>query len=296
MAERWDASLTALLRERFALRVEAAAPVRGLGDECAIWRTTAPAGYAVRISPVRRSAADLEWVYRVAARFAAVVPEAVAPLRGTDGRAVAVWEGRPVAVWPWIAGDQLDREDRWARRAAAELLARLHAAASAIDPVGPRPDPVRRCAHCRHWSDLRDPALDADLAAWERRTRAVPVALHGDFYRRNLICAGGTIAGLLDWDELRVDYPERELAWAAWELSKNDAGDGLLAARAREFLDVYARGAAGVWDRRMIVPLIREGLRAEVCRNRTGRGPRLGDDPYTAAEVRAFGALRGTAL
>jgi Ser/Thr protein kinase RdoA (MazF antagonist) len=296
MAERFDASLKALLEERFGLRVAAASRVLGLGDECAVWRTEDPAGYAVRVNPVRRSAADLEWVYRVAARFAETVPEAVVPLRAADGRAVAVWEGRPVTVWPWIAGDQLDREQRWSRRAAAGLLARLHGAAAAIAPEGPRPEPVRRCERCRHWGDLRDPELDAALEVWKRRTRSVPVPLHGDFYRRNLMCADGAITGLLDWDELRVDLPERELAWAVWELSKTGAGDRLAVARARDFLDAYVSEARRAVDRRVIVPLIREGLRVEICRDRTGRGTGLGDDAYTAAEVRAFGLLRGTAL
>ncbi|WP_035699889.1 phosphotransferase, partial [Glycomyces tenuis] len=169
-------------------------------------------------------------------------------------------------------------------------------AAEELNLGGRRPLPVPRCERCAHWEDLSDPALDAALLAWERRARSKPLAVHGDFYRRNLICRDGAIAGLIDWDELRVDHPERELAWAAWELSKNPAGNAIMLERAGGFLDAYARTGRRRVDRADLVPLIREGLRVEICRNRTARGPGAPDDDYTAAEARAFRDLRGAAL
>jgi hypothetical protein len=97
-----DAALAAVVAEHFDLQIVSATPVVGLGDECEIWKTVEPVGFAVRVSPRWRSAADLEWVYGVASVFAACVPGARAPVLGVDGRSVAVWDGRPVSVWPWV--------------------------------------------------------------------------------------------------------------------------------------------------------------------------------------------------
>ncbi|MEU5875519.1 phosphotransferase [Glycomyces sp. NPDC047369] len=282
MTDRFDGSLRTLLADEFGLQVTFADPVRGLGDECDIWRTREHGGLAIRVSPAFRT--DLEWVHDLVGRFAAAVPESVSPLRTRDGRTTADWHGRPVSVWPWIDGAHLDRDDPAARTWAADLLARLHLAAEAL-PDLPRPNPPLRCTDCPHWPDLRDPALDAALAAW-RRTRRRPVPLHGDFYRRNLICADGAIRGLIDWDELRIDHPERELAWTVWELCKHPDGDTLRPAAATAFLKTYEATTGRLVDWPFIIPLIREGLRTEICRHRT-----TGIDPegaYAAAQVRAF--------
>jgi hypothetical protein len=92
-----DAALAAVVAEHFDLQIVSATPVAGLGDECEIWKTVEPGGFAVRVSPRWRLAADLEWVYGVASVFAACVPGARAPVLGVDGRSVAVWDGRPVS-------------------------------------------------------------------------------------------------------------------------------------------------------------------------------------------------------
>ncbi|THV30684.1 phosphotransferase enzyme family protein [Glycomyces paridis] len=288
MPERPPENLASALAERFSLPIADAEPVRGLGDECEIWRT---GGHAVRVSPTFRSTDDLEWVYRTVARLAEFVPEVVVPLRDADGRAVIEVAGNPVSVWPWIDGQQLDREDPTARRQAADLLARLHTAASALSDPGPRPQPVARCESCGHWDDLQDPTLDAALAAVRRRPTRMP--LHGDFYRRNLIRRDGAIAGLIDWDELRIHLPESELAWATWEHSKNTTGDTLLPDRARDFLTAYEHRTGRPVDRDLIVPLIRDGLRLEICR---ARATHTADDTYTAGQLHAFRELRDTAL
>src|SRR5690606_31171461 len=113
---------------------------------------------------------------------------------------------------------------------------------------------------------------------------------------RNLIRRDGVVAGVLDWDELRVDLPERELAWATWELAKHPSGDAVVVGRVRDFLDAYAGAGRRTPAPADLVTLIREGLRAEICRNRSERGPGAPDDDYTAAEVRAFRDLRDAVL
>jgi Ser/Thr protein kinase RdoA (MazF antagonist) len=190
VSEPLSESLSSALAAQFGLLITHADPVRGLGDECEIWKSPAAGGIAIRISPRSRTVDDLEWVYHAAAQFAEAAPEVVLPLRGASGRTVVEVEGRPVAVWPWIAGMQLDRDHPAARRQAADLLARLHAVAPDLPLQGPRPQPVSRCDRCQHWADLQDPDLDTTLADWEYRQQQtrVPQLLHGDFYRRNLIC------------------------------------------------------------------------------------------------------------
>ena len=77
---------------------------------------------------------------------------------------------------------------------------------------------------------------------------------------------------------------------------KHPDGDALIVERARDFLDDYARSGGRAFDRSAVIPLIRGGLRVEICRSRTEPGAPAADDDYTASEVRAFWNLRDLAL
>lgn len=79
------------------------------------------------------------------------------------------------------------------------------------------------------------------------------------------------------------------------EACEHPACDRLLHGRACDFLDVFTGNGLAV-DRSTVIPLIRDGLRTEICRARTARGPNTEDDGYAAAQVRAFWAVRGTVL
>ena len=281
----------------------------GGGDEAVVWRVEAGRGeVVVRLAPRWRSTEELAWTHELIAFAARSIPEAIAPLVGGDGTTVFRWEGQPVAVFPLVAGAILDREDGAQRLAAAELLARLRRALPAWPGLRSRPasgqdapETWPRPADPVEWAD---PALDAWHEAWLRSPGAArpPIPIHGDFYRRNLLCRDGRILGLIDWDDARLAHPLRELAWSIWELNKVVSGDDLHLDRARAFLDAYvaAGGPVASEDERAVIPLIRWHLREEARRFRAfvARGIPLSDDDYAydAAELRAFARLRGRSV
>ena len=76
---------------------------------CGQRRTTAR-GAVVHVSPSWRHPEDLRWCHDVALEAATAVPEAVAPIR-VHGRSFTVWNDRVVAVFPFVEGDVLDRQD-----------------------------------------------------------------------------------------------------------------------------------------------------------------------------------------
>ncbi len=257
------------------------------GEESAAWRL---GGFVIRVGPAWRTAAEAEWSYAVAAAVSAQVPEVVAALESADGATVQVIGGRPCSVWPFIAGKAADRADPAQRAAAAELLARLHAAlAGAV--LGERPAPA---VPLGDGTDLADLSLDAWLARFGRAHPARQ-ALHGDYYPGNVLAEGGQLAAVLDWDEASTGPPESELAAAAWEW-----GDGLRSGRlggALEFVRGYrqAGGPAGALGETALRQLIRQRLRWEIrykrsqCRQAT-RTPE--DGAYTAAQFTAYHDLR----
>jgi Ser/Thr protein kinase RdoA (MazF antagonist) len=63
-------------------------------------------------------------------------------------------------------------------------------------------------------------------------------AVHGDAYRGNLLVRDGQIAGPIDWEDARVDWPACELANATWEVC--EVGEAVDPARAKAFLAAYA--------------------------------------------------------
>jgi Ser/Thr protein kinase RdoA (MazF antagonist) len=115
------------------------------GDEAAVWRARTPRGaVVVRLGPAWRTPAEVAWVHELLAFVAGHVPEAVAPLPAPDGATALWWRGQPVALFPWVDGATLDREDAGLRAAAAGLLASAHAALRRWPAARPRPPPARR--------------------------------------------------------------------------------------------------------------------------------------------------------
>ncbi|MFB9430164.1 phosphotransferase enzyme family protein [Streptoalloteichus tenebrarius] len=130
-------ALRMLLAARYEMDLDEGEPLLGVSDKCVLWRVERPRPLVVRIAR-RARASELEWCYRVAVDLAETVPEVVTPLPTTEGRLVVDWADGPVSLWPHVEGDHVDRDDAGQRVAAARLLARLHQAATRLDP-GPRP-------------------------------------------------------------------------------------------------------------------------------------------------------------
>jgi Ser/Thr protein kinase RdoA (MazF antagonist) len=272
----------------------AAAGVRRLygGEESAAYQV---GDHVIRIGPTWRRDDQAEWCHAVAAHAAATAPEFLAPRRSRHGQTVIRVAGRPVTVWPFVAGVWADDRDRAHRRQAAELLARLHAAL-ATAPVGPPPVPPSRA---QVPPEVADAELDAWLAEFDQQHRPWH-PLHGDYYAGNTLADGDRIVAVLDWDEARLGPPQREAAHAAWEW-----GDGLAGGKldgAHEFLESYAAagGPGADLDETALRQLIRERLRSEVrwAHAAPGRGVTLDpdDQAYTRAQVAAFWKLRPAGL
>jgi Ser/Thr protein kinase RdoA (MazF antagonist) len=201
-----------------------------------VWRVESGAGpLALRAAARWRTAAELAWVHELT-RYAARTmepPVVVASLAATDGSTFFWWEGCAFALFPLVHGETLDRENEALRRQAAHLLAQVHR------ELARWPSPPASPAAPVHWPRLPDPPaiVDHDLDAWHAHwSRAVAPGLpagpvHGDYYRRNLLCRGQQIVGLIDWDDARLDVHLDELAWSVGELATVDGGVRLDRAR-----------------------------------------------------------------
>ncbi|NYE70729.1 Ser/Thr protein kinase RdoA (MazF antagonist) [Microlunatus parietis] len=244
--------LTGFLEQRYGLRISESEAVLGQGDEASVWRVLGSGRrLIVRASPPERDLAKLAESYALAAVLAGAVPEVTAPIGALDGSVTTRWAGRPISVWPYIEGDFLDRSDHDQLRAAAELLARLHRA-----------------------------GVDWLSARGEKPERPGIGLVHGDFYSRNLLVRDGRIAGLIDWDDARLERLDAELAWATWELGKTPTGDALLLDHAARFLETYRHADGPGQPGADFIRLIRARLIGELG----------GDDPDYDASLRT--ALR----
>jgi aminoglycoside phosphotransferase (APT) family kinase protein len=150
-------------------------------------------------------------------------------------------------VMTWVPGLPLDHGSITCGEHAADTLAvflrALHVAAPADASVG-----TGRGAHPKDCTDAFDQffdSVDADAigsdavdvrAVWDDAVAAPawegpPVWVHGDMHPANVVVADGTLAGVIDFDELCVGDPASDLA-AAWVL--------LPAGTAARFFAAYA--------------------------------------------------------
>lgn len=173
------------------------------------------------------------------------------PLARKDGGFVAEHAGKPVALFPWIAGEALcqARVTPEAARAVGAALARVHLASPGLTASPSRFD----AAHLRHRVDgLRDRdralprALREVVAQLARgideldRAEAPPGAsgvVHGDLFRDNVLFDGGRLVALLDFESashgrFAFDLAVTMLAWCY--------GDAFEPRLARAMTDGYA--------------------------------------------------------
>jgi len=187
--------------------------------------------------------ASAQWEHEALRFLAGSVPEVVVPLAGPE----LLEDGRIASLLPFVDGEPLDRESPGQRLDLARLLARLHRAG--LDwSGGGRPDTpgfagmdlVRN-----RWWDWpiveKPPVLTAAYEAsldWAFDAPQLSEGLvHGDVAQANFRVRDGRIAGVIDWEEARVDWPAWELANAAWEVCK--VGDALDTQRADVFVAAY---------------------------------------------------------
>ncbi|WP_152363862.1 phosphotransferase enzyme family protein [Microlunatus speluncae] len=289
-----DALPEGLLRavaDRYGVRGRARSIAAGVSGS-SLWRLDSDPPVLLRIARHY----GLDHVHRActaADRLARVLPEVVSPLRDSEQAMAFEWAGRPVTLWPFVDGAELDRRDPDLIKEAARLLARLHrapVAADVSDPDIPGEDNAEAAAAL-----LPDSGLDD----WFRHWRDAPVAdasvgwSHGDFFWRNLLCRDGSIVGLIDWDDVRFGRVIIELAWSTWEFGKSDRGDALRLDRATEFLSAYRQSGGQVDSSADLIPIIRERLRRDIAFFR--RIARLGHRIDPADERAKFDAFESLA-
>ena len=293
-------ALLAEIARRYQCQIAEAPTLLTGGEESAVWRlATGDETLVVRVSPAWRTVAELQWVHDLICFTAQAIPEVVKPLATADGSTIFLHAGQPAVVFPFVEGEALEREDSGLREAAARVLARLHQALSAW-PAG-RARPPSGPAAPVPWPAERDlqALLDADLDTWHatayRSAALLAGPVHGDYYRRNLLCRDGRICGVIDWDESHIAPYLEEVAWATWEFAKVPSGDAIYPERARAFFQAYceAGGLCQKADWRWVVPLIRWHLREEIRRSlgAAERGEEW-DQSYLEEELHAFQRLR----
>jgi Ser/Thr protein kinase RdoA (MazF antagonist) len=262
----------------------------GGGTASKLWRLDSEPPVVVRLSQYYELAAQ-QWSCRVAAEFAGRIPEAVAPLKGSDGESVFLWQGQPITVWPFVVGAPLDRQNPVELRQAARLLARLHKAARAFPSLGDGQPPERDDTEAERL--LPDHELDEWLRSWQGRSDEQVGWIHRDFFPGNVLCRDGQIVGLVDWDEVEWSPLIDELAWSVWEFGKSPAGDALVLDHALEFLSEYERAGGPVRPSNDLVPLMRARLRSGIA---FWRRVHAADPVEDQAQVAAFSALRHVRL
>ncbi|GCE29758.1 hypothetical protein KDA_52420 [Dictyobacter alpinus] len=272
------------------------------GDESVIWQALTQRGpIIIRLSPAWRSPERLTWIHQIMYGLHKTIPQVVIPLQARDGRTLFYYENQSVALFPYIAGTQFDRENPMLRHQAATFLARLHLALLRNTPdtlpferdllIGPPPLPTH--------SDSQA-LVDYELDRWNETLLQISPSLtkgliHGDYYRRNLLAQGERLIALLDWDTLHCDFLMQEVAWSSWEFCKVLTGDNWHPDRVKAFVQSY-REAGGPCPREEYVhfiPFIRWRLRKELRDHEMAIAQGLPGEPeYAARLLCAFERLR----
>jgi Ser/Thr protein kinase RdoA (MazF antagonist) len=170
---------------------------------------------------------SVAWEHELLTWLAVEVPEVVAPIPALDGSTFLVAGRHVVSVLPFVAGHHGAGLD------AADLLARIHVRGAKWPQARPRPD---RPSYADldwesndwwDWSVVAKPrvlvrAFDR-VRAWVASSPPLAVTpVHGDQAQQNVLSRDGHIAGMIDWEWARLDWPAVELASATWAFAEDD--------------------------------------------------------------------------
>ncbi len=267
-----------------------------------IWGTDSSIGpIVVRLSPAFRSPARLRWIHQVMLSLQSSLPQVIAPLPALDGTTLFHYHNQSGALFPFVSGVPLDRENAGLRQAAATFLARLHTALLSCMPyalsverdllIGIPPLPSLPDSEV-----LVDPDLDLWHTALLQESPPFTTGLiHGDYYRRNLLTQEEQIITLLDFDDLHLDFLMQEVAWSRWEFCKTEASDDWHLDRVQALRRSYreAGGLCKSEEYLAFIPFIRWRLRQELRRHFAMVAHGLPGEPeYAARQLRSFERLR----
>jgi Ser/Thr protein kinase RdoA (MazF antagonist) len=281
--------LRAALAQLFGSDVRLAGVLAG-GEEALVLRAESARGaLVIHLSPPWRTRAELEWVHALARHAQQHIPQVVAPIECMAASIFEV-EGRLAALFPYVEGQILDRDDPEQRADAARMLAAIHRALSSWQ-AGARPaSSLARPAPPADPLELADTALDR----WWAQASAhgwVMSPIHGDYYRRNLLCRKRRIVGVIDWHDATIGPLALELAGATFELCRDDQHH-LQLDRADAFVATYrAAGGCVPDDELALLPaLVRVWVRND-ARMALAGAPNLATNVYAARQARAFREL-----
>ncbi|GAA5018383.1 phosphotransferase enzyme family protein [Actinopolymorpha pittospori] len=227
-----------------------------------------------------------------------------APIASSRGVLQVEVDGVSMGLQTVVDGVHLDVDDRDQVHEAGVVLARLHLA------LADYPDGDRVAAQPKQRPATSAEPLVQRIVRWldsmplERRSRAAESLreslaalgskgtaslavqlVHNDFRSANVLCNGGRITAVLDFEEVGLDHPVADLAGAAVLLGTRFRGWGPVSARTRE---VFVSGYRSV---RALSEPEEAWLSALMLWRTLGHVP-VGDDPAGwagSADEQAFG-------
>jgi Ser/Thr protein kinase RdoA (MazF antagonist) len=220
---------------------------------------------------VRVEAADPEsvrWEHALLRFLANEIEQVVAPLAALDGSTFYVDGGHVVSLFPFLEGEELrSHEGALFRQELPALLARLHRSAQAWPVTEQRPGVLS--LRNRNWdkNDWWDWSLVEksaslvrafeELREWVADTDDLRVcAIHGDFHTGNVLVRDGRVAGILDWQYSRRDWPALELAGMVWDLSWDGSSTTIDRALRDDLIQKYV-DSGGPGEAAAVVPMMR---------------------------------------
>lgn len=218
--------LTEVLRKNWGIEAHGCRRVVMSATNALAWLSTAGGPLVAKWSVDRQRFERLRQIAELVGWLDSVGVPVSAPVPMTNGRAQLEVDGRSLGVQRVIEGELLDVERLEEVRSAGRALGRMHVQlaawpdASSIVP----PDEATRSLPVvvEEWSagvsapgcdGARGVVRDWLVAAPESPTEVQLV--HGDIRSANVLCRGGHVVAILDFDEVRWDLPVVEVARAA---------------------------------------------------------------------------------
>lgn len=225
------------------------------GEWNEVWQVQADSGdFVVRIAPPGILREALKESHRLMVSAARQVSGVFPPVCCLSGETVVEFAGRLGAVMPFVQGQRAERE-RIDPELAGTWLGKLHQVS--VQEPGQLPQdsfralPAYASALAERGIDLA--ALRDKFNLWRQELIGQPSGLlQGDYYPSNIIVAGGSLAGVIDWDEASVGPLAWELGRALWEFA-GDAEKGILNKRTADaFLCGYVKAGGPEPDYRLL--------------------------------------------
>lgn len=255
-AVRWVA---AVVGEHWAAEVHSCERIVMSDRNALAWIATPAGRFVLKWSIAPERFPRLSLVARLTSWLARGGLPVSAPLASVDGRAQVEAHGVSMCLQRVIDGDLLDVDDARQVVGAGAVLARLHGALAAfadderlVAAAAPESIPARITS----WLDSTPPQIPFGISDSLRELVADAPAeqlpsqfVHGDFRSSNVLCAGGKVAAVIDFEEVRLDHCVAEVARSAVMLGTRFRDWAPVSAKVR------ARFLAGYQSVRRLTPV-----------------------------------------